>query len=252
MRRAQRSVFAEESFQSTPTNTGGRCHTGWPPGPGLPCFNPRPPILAGDARQAGGLGLEVGVSIHAHQYWRAMHSKWAPGIFADGVSIHAHQYWRAMRPCGHAAWTPRNDALFQSTPTNTGGRCDPADLRKMFEDQFQSTPTNTGGRCVADPGQGLLQRSFNPRPPILAGDAARHPGARRATVGFNPRPPILAGDAGKDYAKAIEQWVSIHAHQYWRAMPRRSAVQQPRGCFNPRPPILAGDAGANQRPGLLG
>ena len=60
------------------------------------CFNPRPPILAGDASVPQAGFLHAPVSIHAHQYWRAMQRHGA-GPGADVlVSIHAHQYWRAM------------------------------------------------------------------------------------------------------------------------------------------------------------
>ena len=131
------------SFQSTPTNTGGRC--GGAPGYPrcTPSFNPRPPILAGDALP--------------------------DGVFepSTDVSIHAHQYWRAMPP-----------PAAQASPARA----------------FQSTPTNTGGRCKGFIGTNKAVYRFNPRPPILAGDAA--------DLAFEN-----AGDA-----------VSIHAHQYWRAM----------------------------------
>ena len=59
-------------FQSTPANTGGRCRAAvqqWEREGG---FNPRPPILAGDAAELIGAGVAWPVSIHARQYWRAM------------------------------------------------------------------------------------------------------------------------------------------------------------------------------------
>ena len=210
---SQRLQAAE--FQSTPANTGGRCahaparnrrHRG---------FNPRPPILAGDAS----------------------------GAAAEAARV-----------------------KFQSTPANTGGRC-----------------------CRQYPACARCGR-FNPRPPILAGDALKagdvqgavefqstpantggrcaiHFIARGSVFGFNPRPPILAGDARANKAAQQKKEVSIHARQYWRAMPaltpmlvrlaefqstpantggrcwrwRKARAQA--GSFNPRPPILAGDAG---------
>ena len=130
-------------FQSTPANTGGRCRSSRASACRLRSFNPRPPILAGDARMRL---LEIDgteVSIHARQYWRAMRPALRPRLRASSfnprppiladdavgstqhapaaaVSIHARQYWRAMRS-----------------------------RRAM---------------CRAP-------SSFNPRPPILAGDA---------------------------------------------------------------------------------
>ena len=83
-------------FQSAPAITGGRCVAAL-----LACrcvngFNPRPPLLAGDAFQVGhGLGCQI-VSIRARHYWRAM-----PGSQKGARGVH----------------------LFQSAPAITGGRC---------------------------------------------------------------------------------------------------------------------------------
>ena len=162
------------AFQSTPANTGGRCQARAAPSPRAGCFNPRPPILAGDAQRRRASCSGAHVSIHARQYWRAM-----PGALAvrDGlafVSIHARQYWRAM-PRGHLH--PRQpDRRFQSTPANTGGRCQAA------------LPTHA---CC---------------------------------LGFNPRPPILAGDAVCQFPEFKCLTVSIHARQYWRAMPLKCSA----------------------------
>ena len=60
-------------------------------------FNPRPPILAGDASEVDETEvIDLPVSIHARQYWRAMLA--------------------ATRGDLRIEW-------FQSTPANTGGRC---------------------------------------------------------------------------------------------------------------------------------
>ena len=155
-------------FQSTPANTGGRCRLmrwrvlRWS------CFNPRPPILAGDAPRTPPCGSQ------------------APTF----QSTPANTGGRCLnRRCAH--W-PR--LMFQSTPANTGGRCQkPASktaAAPCFNPRppilagdavciqspracsvFQSTPANTGGRCFFPHGADRGQRSFNPRPPILAGDA---------------------------------------------------------------------------------
>ena len=133
------------------------------------------------------------------------------------VSIHARQYWRAMRQ--HLRiWATTHQ--FQSTPANTGGRCARPHAACGTEQRFQSTPANTGGRC-----------------------ASRH-SPLAAPSRFNPRPPILAGDARRRWRhKQCRRCVSIHARQYWRAMPDRCSACKLRCVgFNPRPPILAGDA----------
>ena len=83
-------------FQSTPTIAGGRCIADAMIKVREACFNPRPPLLAGDASQHIVQGKCQRVSIHAHHCWRAM-------------------------PAVQTAW----DAIskFQSTPTIAGGRC---------------------------------------------------------------------------------------------------------------------------------
>ena len=205
-------------------------------------FNPRPPILAGDAHP----GI---------RHWRRLH-----------VSIHARQYWRAMRGGGGAI----NSAVgaFQSTPANTGGRCLTGAVLansdasvSIHARQYWRAMHVIGRRAIA------FGACFNPRPPILAGDASAARVPASAPAGFNPRPPILAGDAGADNGAQHHGLVSIHARQYWRAMQhgqRRLARLQrfqstPANTggrclggvgdggdglrrFNPRPPILAGDA----------
>ena len=54
--------------------------------------------------------------------------------------------------------------------------------------------------------------------------------------------PVLAGDADANRDLADQAAVSIHARQYWRAMPYTRRAKRGHHCFNPRPPILAGDA----------
>ena len=83
-------------FQSAPAIAGGRCAAP----PMLPStrlsFNPRPPLLAGDARRG-----------HRPQ----------PETL---VSIRARHCWRAMRRLTMAS---RTRAWFQSAPAIAGGRC---------------------------------------------------------------------------------------------------------------------------------
>ena len=188
-----RSALVDDlKFQSTPAITGGRCI--WYSGTaGLPpCFNPRPPLLAGDAQVFVRGGVDGVVSIHARHYWRAMlpaPGRW-PGrcerfnprppllagdagvavdhaVFPD-VSIHARHYWRAMLSKDNGSGAI---ALFQSTPAITGGRCSFSRRHRRHSTEFQSTPAITGGRCASNRAQDRVMRCFNPRPPLLAGDA---------------------------------------------------------------------------------
>ena len=275
-------------FQSTPTNTGGRCAVHPVRRSDDECFNPRPPILAGDALGHRHAAQHVGVSIHAHQYWRAMPAQGVHTFGIGVVSIHAHQYWRAMLDSGlplgqaglvsihaHQYWRamPRQreaaesvcvvsihahqywramqrpklalvDADKVSIHAHQYWRAMPEHAgRTLWRHLFQSTPTNTGGRCSRGAGLHRSPPCFNPRPPILAGDATLTVRPWRRHWCFNPRPPILAGDAPRRPRARQRRHVSIHAHQYWRAMPPRGVrADRVPGGFNPRPPILAGDA----------
>ena len=107
------------------------------------CFNPRPPLLAGDA-----VGFELGlgvviVSIRARHYWRAMQVAFQAVTQRGEVSIRARHYWRAMhrqlmlrnvlvvsirarhywRAMLHTAALQQRPPEFQSAPAITGGRC---------------------------------------------------------------------------------------------------------------------------------
>ena len=79
----------------------------------LACFNPHPPLLAGETLLALELDQQIKVSIHTRHYWRVKRP-----ANLTGVSIHTRHYWRVKRTW--ASWsaicTP-----FQSTPAITGG-----------------------------------------------------------------------------------------------------------------------------------
>ena len=87
-------------FQSAPAIAGGRCSSRCTRHIRGTCFNPRPPLLAGDARQCARAELEkYKVSIRARHCWRAMPDI-LRGLFdTDKVSIRARHCWRAMPVC---------------------------------------------------------------------------------------------------------------------------------------------------------
>ena len=59
-------------FQSAPAIAGGRCGNGRGNVCAVGCFNPRPPLLAGDAKHSYQHGRTRQVSIRARHCWRAM------------------------------------------------------------------------------------------------------------------------------------------------------------------------------------
>ena len=90
------STAAPGGFQSTPAIAGGRCPADRSFSPRVSSFNPRPPLLAGDALGWGNSEAVIAVSIHARHCWRAMLARQA--LKAPVL-------------------------LFQSTPAIAGGRC---------------------------------------------------------------------------------------------------------------------------------
>ena len=131
-------------------------------------FNPRPPLLAGDAVGAHHFAALLGVSIRARHCWRAMLSRAGSLRSHTRVSIRARHCWRAM-PKPQTTW---------------------ADVAR-----FQSAPAIAGGRCGAVAGGGLAFRvSIRARHcwRAMLRLNLRNPSA---SLRFNPRPPLLAGDA---------------------------------------------------------
>ena len=130
-------------FQSAPAIAGGRCTAVPSAMVATICFNPRPPLLAGDAAARWLTSRSLGVSIRARHCWRAMLGdrgeartmrafQSAPAI-AGGrcrhhvparpgsmVSIRARHCWRAMLPL---PGSPTISRKFQSAPAIAGGRC---------------------------------------------------------------------------------------------------------------------------------
>ena len=211
-------------FQSTPAITGGRCQCPSSMTASKPCFNPRPPLLAGDANEPLRIGGRPQVSIHARHYWRAM-----PG---------------ARRICTVGS-------MFQSTPAITGGRCHAGHPRRQRCDCFNPRPPLLAGDATAEL-QRLRERLLFQSMPAITGGRC-HPAWLQAggpVVSIHARhywramQPIRTGNA-------LCQWVSIHARHYWRAMrlPSRHPAGRPR--FQSTPAITGGRCWAppiNQQP----
>ena len=116
------------AFQSTPAITGGRDNNIHGLDSRRRCFNPRPPLLAGETRWWWCWRCWPHVSIHARHYWRARpqfgkrqldclplfqstpaitggrdRHRFAAPCPQTIVSIHARHYWRARHPGGGLA-----------------------------------------------------------------------------------------------------------------------------------------------------
>ena len=157
------------AFQSAPAIAGGRCSATLVTHRYEPRFNPRPPLLAGDARQTLASRVAPFVSIRARHCWRAMHALPTADRRHATVSIRARHCWRAMRCprccCSRICrgFNPRPPLLagdaamlgaplapavvFQSAPAIAGGRCLAKAACTVGWPVFQSAPAIAGGRC---------------------------------------------------------------------------------------------------------
>ena len=110
------------------------------------CFNPRLPLLGGDAPRLWNMPVISLVSIHASRCWEAMHGNKALKGGVKDVSIHASRCWEAMLEAS----------------------CGEHEVRR-----FQSTPPVAGRRCKSPSSSRATVNRFNPRLPLLGGDAYR-------------------------------------------------------------------------------
>ena len=179
-------------------------------------FNPRLPLLGGDAIRMDCGDLCLAVSIHASRCWEAMPivttSCRATLLFQSTppvagrrclsgenlirwgllVSIHASRCWEAM-PHIHQLYELYE--RFQSTPPVAGRRCLLIALPTAPSPQFQSTPPVAGRRCPRSQNLKGAKSEFQSTPPV-AGRRCRQPPRRlRGDGRFNPRLPLLGGDA---------------------------------------------------------
>ena len=157
------------------------------------CFNPRPPLLAGESR----------VIPFAWDSYRGFNPR--PPLLAGesdlvnqsrashGVSIHARHCWRA---------NPR-------TAQESAG--------KLM--RFNPRPPLLAGESDCSICFRYSAACFNPRPPLLAGESSQGTSPVQGNPGFNPRPPLLAGESRQLCPGGQAGAVSIHARHCWRANP---------------------------------
>ena len=152
--------------QSAPAIAGGRClqHWRWPGW--LCCFNPRPPLLAGDAPSNPSPKPSKSVSIRARHCWRAMpiavrllDSRFA---FQSAPAIAGGRCPVPARNC------PSVDK-FQSAPAIAGGRCRLPCVCSSTKKKFQSAPAIAGGRCLIAAWPCVTPPTFQSAPAIAGG-----------------------------------------------------------------------------------
>ena len=259
-------------FQSAPAIAGGRIppclswHLPW-----LRCFNPRPPLLAGESAtglqqlmhlavsirarhcwranlaQRKGDRVRVSVSIRARHCWRANRQQPADVVAQQAVSIRARHCWRANL---FKAISLQPIFEFQSAPAIAGGRILNLSDGLGPSMEFQSAPAIAGGRIGAEVKAWPVAACFNPRPPLLAGESTSTAQRLTSSRGFNPRPPLLAGESSICRATARGTTVSIRARHCWRANPLESCARSSQFQFQSAPAIAGGriqqDAAATQ------
>ena len=156
-----------------------------------PCFNPRPPSMAGDPTPAAPRLANVGFQS-------------APAI--DGG--------RSRIPTRPA---PARSRFNPRPPSMAGDPCVcnpwgfPMQVSIRARHRWRAIPA--GRRSAASAG-----RRFNPRPPSMAGDPQPWRKTHPVSLCFNPRPPSMAGDPVFRRTSKLTRAVSIRARHRWRAI----------------------------------
>ncbi len=248
MRRGDHAVPRVPEFQSTPPVAGRRCRSTPPSSRWRTSFNPRLPLLGGDALVYPGETTPNGPFQSTPPVaGRRCSAIQSPAAHQKTVSIHASRCWEAMRAVA-------------------AGCCS----RLLF----QSTPPVAGRRCQSRRHRARRPARFNPRLPLLGGDAldfleaallqvvSIHASRCWEAMHKSPRTVLTVTpvsihasrcwEAMRDSMITCQQrrGVSIHASRCWEAMPEHHPSPPPdHRCFNPRLPLLGGDAPACRRGG---
>ena len=231
------------------------------------CFNPHPPLLAGETAISSACDFRRTVSIHTRHYWRVKRQVPKRGVRPGVVSIHTRHYWRVK----HALHPRKSRARSVSIHTRHYWRVKRAlpSARQCFQ-------------C------------FNPHPPLLAGETyvflhcrkhcrvsihTRHYWRVKRRVPDRRVPDRRVSIHTRHYWRVklltmcgIQRcgivsihtrhyWrvklertrpggavlnVSIHTRHYWRVKRDTSHIIPPKPGFNPHPPLLAGETARTQ------
>ena len=158
----------------------------------LECFNPRPPLLAGDPTSPIVVSVVSAVSIRARHCWRAIH------VFT--------------------VWSARNDE-FQSAPAIAGGRSLPFSLSTASATGFNPRPPLLAGDPI---GARLvtIQASFQSAPAIAGGRSQTASMPLPHSALFQSAPAIAGGrSVDSPVCARLQYAVSIRARHCWRAIP---------------------------------
>jgi len=200
------------------------------------CFNPRPPLLAGDPFQRVALpwasSFQSAPAIAGGRSARSDSICWLTACFNPRPPLLAGDPLLSE--------TLNETLLFQSAPAIAGGRSAARPSVIRCTAGFQSAPAIAGGRSGKDCVPPSSSVRFNPRPPLLAGDPSATWPAAPPPRCFNPRPPLLAGDPSPASLPAWVTRVSIRARHCWRAIPPQSSVKWDQSQQFQSAPAIAG------------
>ena len=251
-------------FQSAPANYGGRIPRGRFEVEGRPCFNPRPPITAGESSQVlvmrrSGLGFNPRPPITAGESLPDPPQGARPPRFNPRPPITAGESLiEAAVQALKASFNPRPPITAGESP---GGR----HRRRQLAVSIRARQLRRANPATMRRNWSASQ-SFNPRPPITAGES--HGGVFCAGddhVSIRARQLRRANQqvldefarlgwfqsAPANYGGRIEQaHVPIYSVALFQSAPAnyggriRGARAHPGvpGGFNPRPPITAGES----------
>ena len=159
-------------------------------------FNPRPPLLAGDAlhnifKLAKAEWFQSAPAIAGGRCKPGPKTGWSAGCFnprppllagdansgatlgyTRAVSIRARHCWRAM-PLPLVV--SMRSSVFQSAPAIAGGRCLAPPHTVTSPGLFQSAPAIAGGRCIFILLPGPVPAVFQSAPAIAGGRCASNP-----------------------------------------------------------------------------
>ncbi len=210
------------------------------------CFNPRPPLLAGDAgqRRCGGARpgqFQSAPAIAGGRCRRRPPFRRAPWSFNPRPPLLAGDaFTRGFAAFTHTRFNPRPPLLAgDAKAANHMGRCGQVSIRARH--CWRAMRRSCGWRSGVP--------SFNPRPPLLAGDAPLEFAQPICQFAFQSAPAIAGGRCHSRLVPAVvlvafqsapaiaggrclprihgnrlSIHVSIRARHCWRAMPVKEAL----------------------------